>query len=332
MAFSKGKTIERKNKMKKLFTVTLCVLLTLSFLSITALAGGRYIEDPNTTNTFEATDDNGNIGYNFKDGGGAWANIMNPWGKSAFMVFDPGEGFVQSMIVTFKIEGYDGGAEGYRVMCGFGINGWSPSVWSLDADGDDNSNWEEIYGEKFYYYIVGDGYYQFIIDFRGAMDWFESENDWYIKDYLEGIDCIELGIFSPPDDTTMKLTIISVEETGDIYSFESVSRNIGTDKFFAQDLKSFLPLPNPEPPREPRYDENGEDEAAPPIVTGPGPAEPPDDTPTVPQETLPTPDATPPAASGDSDSAGMQWWVWLLIGGGAIGAVVIVVAVVKTKK
>jgi hypothetical protein len=253
---------------------------------------------------------------------------------------------VQSLIVTFKIEGYDGGADGYRLMGGFGINGWSPSVWSLDADGEDNANWEEIYGEKFYYFIDGDGYYQFIFDFRGAMDWFEGENDWYIKDYLEGIDCIELGIFSPPEDTTMRLTIIGIEDTADIFSFESVSRPLGSDKLFATDLDSLPPLPAPEPPREPRTDDDDTPvidpvtpiETLPPDETDPDDTNPGDTTGDTTGDTngdttgeADTGDAnTADSATGDTDG-GFPWWGWVLIAVGVAVVVVVIVIVLKKK-
>jgi hypothetical protein len=329
--------------MKKRLTVTLCMILTFAMLGITVLAG-VYVEDPNTPNTFAAEEGDDAIGFNFKDGGGAWANIMNPWGTSAFMVTIPGEGYVQSLIVTLKIEGYDGGADGYRLMGGFGINGWSPSVWSLDADGEDNANWEEIYGERFYYFIDKDGYYQFIFDFRGAMDWFEGENDWYIKDYLEGIDCIELGIFSPPEDTTMRLTIIGIEDTADIFSLESVSRPLGSDKLFATDLDSLPPLPAPEPPREPRIDDNDNPqidpvapiETLPPDETDPGDTDP-GDTPNVTDPGDTTGDATGDATANTADNAtddkddGFPWWGWVLIAVGVAGVAVVILIAVKKK-
>lgn len=299
--------------MKRLFTIALCALLAFSLLGITALAG-LYIEDPNTTNTFAANDDDGNIPYNFKGGGGAWVNIMNPWGKSAFMVMEPSSGFVQSMIITFMVQGYDGGADGYRMMVGFGINGFSPSIWSLDADGEDGGNWENIYGEKFDFYIDADGIYTIIADFRGAMDWFESENDWYIKEYLEGIDCIELGIFSPPEDTTMLITILDLEETDEIFTLAQISRPRGSNVHF-EPLPPDAVLPGP---------------VVPPVETTPDPT--PEPAPEATPAPTPAPAPAPESPSSEPERGGLDTWVWIVIGVGAVGIIATVVIVVVKKK
>jgi len=325
----------RKYLMKKFASLALILLLAVSLLVTPALATspGLYMEDPNTSNTFAATDADGDIGYNFKSGGGAWVNIMNPWGKSAYLIVEPGEGWVQSLIVTLKVEGYDGGAEGYRVMGGFGINGWSPSIWSLDADGEDNDNWEDVFGQKYYYYIDGDGYYQFIISFRHAMNYFEELNDWYIKDYLEGIDCIELGIFTPPDDTTMKVTIISLDETHNIFSFDSLSRPLGSGKFFADSVAAFPALPTPEPPHQPRIDvdeDGAEDGTAPedpaptdPPATDPPATDPPATTPPA-TDPPPPPATSPPAADNEGGNGWIIWMIVCLAAGGAVAAVIVI--------
>ncbi|MDR2559180.1 MAG: hypothetical protein LBC86_06525 [Oscillospiraceae bacterium] len=213
---------------------------------------GLYVLDPLNTNIFSAVEGDGFLDYNFKDSGGAWVNIMNPWGDSVFLVFEPGEGFVQSYIITFKVEGYDGGDEGYRTMCGFAINGFSPSLWSLDEGMDDGMNWEEVFGEKYNYIIDGDGVYQIIVSLRAAMDFFEEHNDWYIKDYLEAVDCIELGIYGVPEDTNMIVTILGIEESGDIFSFENIQRPLGSGAFFAASIDELPALPSAEPAREPR--------------------------------------------------------------------------------
>jgi len=324
--------------MKKSAFVILATILALSLLVTPALATapGLYMEDPNTSNTFAATSDDGHIGYNFKNDGGAWVNIMNPWGTSAYLIVEPGEGWVQSLIVTFKIEGYDGGSEGYRVMGGFGINGWSPSLWALGAEREDTLSWEEVFGQEYFYYIDGDGYYQFIISFRHAMDYFEEHNDWYIKDYLEGIDCIELGIFDPPQDTTMQLTIISLDETHNIFSFENLSRPFGSGKFFADSVTGFPAMPNPEPPHVPRID--GEEPGEEPGDETPAEPEPAEPAPTDPPATAPPPappPTDPPAnvpapAGGDDDSSG-NWWIWIVVCLAAGGVVAVILILMKKK-
>jgi hypothetical protein len=221
-------------------------------------AGGMYLPDPLNSNVFTAVEGDGFLDYNFKNSGGAWVNIMNPWGDSAFLVFEPSNGFVQSMIVIFSVEGYDGGSDGYRAMPGFAINGFSPSLWSLDEGMDDGLNWEEVFGGKYNFVIDGDGVYQMIISFRAAMDYFEEHNDWYIKDFVESIDCIELGIYGVPEGTTMKVTILGIEETADIFSFENIQRPLGSDAFFAASIDALPALPATEAPHEPRVGEDDE--------------------------------------------------------------------------
>jgi hypothetical protein len=315
-------------------TVAVSALLIVSLLAAPAFAAGMYIEDPNTANTFTAADGDGNISYNFKGDGGAWLNIMNPWGESAYMVIEPGQGFVQSLIVTFEVEGYDGGDDGYRVMAGFGINGWSPSVWALGAERDDTISWEEIFGEEYFYCIDGDGVYQLIISFRHAMDYFEEHNDWYIKDFLEGIDCLELGIFDPPQNTTMKVTILGLEETGDIFSLENISRPLGSGKFFAESVGDLPPLPPTEPPREPRIgEEDGNDGDGNNGGAESSPA--PSPTPEEPEDTTAGPDpgdAAPPASNGGNDDEGLDIWLWVIIGGGVVIVAVVLIVVLARKK
>ena len=312
--------------MKKLTALTLCVLFAVSLLAAPALAG-IYMRDPLNSDTFSADGADDTLKFNFKDGGGAWANIRNPYGDSAYVAVEPSEGVVQSMIVTFEITGYDGGDEGYRAMPGFGINGWSPSIWSLDAGGEDNDNWEEVFGEKYNFYIDGDGFYKMIVSFRAAMDWFESENDWYVKDFLEGVDCFELGVFNPPEDTAMRLRLVDLEESENIYSFENIQRPLGSDAFFSAD-GNFGPLPDPEPPRAPRIDEEDDDDEQPPEETPAAPEETP-----APEETssAPSPEQASPSPASSDDEGGLGWWLWLAIGGGAV-AVIIAVVVAKKKK
>ncbi|MCL2627333.1 MAG: hypothetical protein FWD44_01370 [Oscillospiraceae bacterium] len=299
--------------MKKLLTVTLCAILALSLFGITALASGLYMLDPNTPDSFAAEEDEGHIGYNFKGDGGAWVNINNPWGKSAYLITQPAEG-TQTIIVTFKVEGYDGGAEGYRVMGGFIANeAWQPQVWALSGEREDTTSWLEIFGEEYYFFIDGDGIYELPISFRHAMDWFENNDpDGWEMEYLDYIQVIELGIFDPPSDTTMVVTLLDLTDTPDVFTFDELSRPLGSDKFFH-------PLP-----------EGG---VEPPIATLPGPVETdPDDTdtPEPPAETAsPPPTQSPPSDDGGD---GMPWWIWLCIGGGALVVVVIVVIIISKKK
>jgi hypothetical protein len=222
---------------------------------MTLPATGAYLEDPFNSNIFSAADGDGFLNYNFKDSGGAWVNIMNPWGASAFLVFEPGANFVQSMIITFEVEDYDGGDEGFRAMCGFGINGFTPSVWALGDEREDTTGWEEIFGEEYFYYIDGDGVYQMIVSFRAAMDWQGAQNEDLHKDFVEGIDVIELGIFGPSESTSMKVTILGIEETADVFLFEDIGRPLGSDAFFAASVAELPPLPAPGPPHEPRTDD-----------------------------------------------------------------------------
>jgi hypothetical protein len=221
---------------------------------------GLYVFDPMNPNVFTGVEDDDYLNFNFKDSGGAWVNLRNPWGDSVYLVFEPGEGFVQSYIVTFEVEGYDGGGEGYRTMSGFAINGWSPSLWSLDEGMDDGANWEQVFGEKYYFMVDGDGFYQIIIPMRAAMDFFEDENDWYIKDYLEGVDCIELGFYGVPEETTMKVTIHDVKESGYIYAFADIGRPLGSSAFFAESIDALPALPAPGPPRVVRIGMEDEEE------------------------------------------------------------------------
>jgi len=301
--------------MKKILTVTLCVILAFSIFGLSALAsGGLYMQDPMTSDTFTSVEDDGYLDLVFKDGGGAWAYIMNPWNteNSVYLIVEPGEGYVQSLKVTFRVQGYDGGDEGYRVMGGFIANdSWHPSVWSLDADGEDGMNWEQIFGEKYYYYVDANGIYEIIISFRHAMDWYEENEDWEME-YVDMIRCIELGFFSPPEDTTMKVTIIDLEDTADIFTLEDISRPLGSDKFF-------IPM-----------DDDPPGEIEPPLITLPGPVEPDDEQtpePPTPEPPAPTPDAI--ASDGD----GTDLWVWLAIGGGiAVAAVVVIIIMLKKKK
>lgn len=225
---------------------------------------GLYMHDPLNPNVFTADEDDDYLNFNFKDSGGAWVNLMNPWGDSVFLVFEPGEGFVQSYVITFEVEGYDGGGEGYRTMCGFGINGWSPSLWSLDEGMDDGVNWEQVFGQQYNFFVDGDGVYQLIVSMRAAMDYFEEQNDWYIKDFLEGVDCIELGFYGVPEETTMKVTVHSVEESGYIYLFNDIERPLGSGAFFAESIDALPALPAPGPPRVVRIgmedDDDGDDD------------------------------------------------------------------------
>jgi len=340
--FPNNKFVFGGYEMRKLATLILVAVLALSLLVTPALATppGFYFEDPNTTNTFTAVEDDGNITYNFKGDGGAWVNIMNPWGTSSHMVLEPGEGWVQSLIVIFEIEGYDGGDEGYRVMGGFGINGWSPSLWALGAEREDTLSWEEVFGEEYYYYIDGDGVYQFVISFRHAMDYFEEHNDWYIKDFLEGIDCLELGIFDPPKDTTLSLTILDLIETHNIWSFENLSRPFGSGRLFADSVSALPAMPAVEPPHVPRtdaedeepVDEPGEDPApedpAPPETPAPTDPPPTDSPPTDPPAAPPP--AAPPASNDDDGSS--NWWIWMVICLAVGGFVAVIIVVMKAKK
>ena len=286
------------------------VLLALTLLVTPALGMGLYFEDPNTSNTFTADDDDDHITYNFKSDGGAWVNIMNPWGTSAYLVLEPGEGFVQSLIVTFEIEDYDGGADGYLLMGGFGINGFSPSLWALGSERPDNLSWETVFGEPYYYYIEGDGVYEFIISFRHAMDWFGEQDNGFEKPFIESIDCLELGIFDPPKDTTMKLTILGLEETGDIFTFDHISRPLGSDKFYTPASGGGAAIIDP------------------PSVDPTSPAA---ETPTDAPATDPPVTNPPPAGSNDADEDGGTWWIWMIACLGA-GAVVAVIFVVLKKK
>ncbi|MDR2546990.1 MAG: hypothetical protein LBC96_05690 [Lachnospiraceae bacterium] len=319
--------------MKKLVAYFLTLVLTISLVALPVFAEGLFVLDPFTSSTFSADEDDDYLDFNFKDSGGAWVNIMNPWGPSAFLIFEPSEGFVQSMIITFMVEGYDGGDEGFRTMCGFGINGWSPSLWSLDIGMDDGVNWEEVFGEPYNFVVDGDGVYRMIVSFRAAMDFFESENDWYIKDFLEGVDCIELGFYGIVEDSTTRITILGVEESGDIFSFDDIVRPLGTDVHFAASVDELPPLPTPEPPRASRFDESGElintgaeDDADEPEVE-PEPVVEPE--PEVEPEVIPEPmpEITPVDDSGD----GLGLWIWLIIIGILVVAVLLVIRMKKKR-
>jgi hypothetical protein len=248
--------------MKRLIALTVCVLLVLSLLSLPAFAGIFLMLDDNNKQPFTAADD-GNLGFNFKNSGGAWVNIMNQWGASAYIVIEPTAGAVQNVVVTFKVEGYDGGDEGYRAMPGFGINGFTPSVWSLDAGGSDNANWENVLGEKYDYIIDGDGVYQMIFPFRLAMTWVAVYYEWSddpdedaSAEFLDSIDGMEIGIFGPLPDTTLQITILDIEETAGLYNTPAeVMRPLGSGLFYGATEADLPPLP--------------------PSVNGPATAEPP---------------------------------------------------------
>ena len=334
--------------MKKFLSLALCLLFAVSLAALPASALS-LLRDPLNPDVFTAAEDDGNLNYNFKDSGGAWVNLMNPWGASVYIAITPSAESIQSFILTFEVSGYDGGEEGYRAMAGFGINGWSPSVWSLDADGADGANWEDIFGRKHYFVIDGDGYYRMIISFRAAMDWFEGENDWYIKDWLENVDCLELGIFGPGGDTAMAVRIVDLEESEDIFSFENVQRLPGSDSFFSA-TGDFGPLPDPEPPREPRIGEEGDNGDGDNGDSGdngdngdsgdgdsgdgdnrggedPGDSGEPDPTPAEPEASPPPP---PPPASDDSGGGG-NVWIWVVIGVVVVVAAAAGLVIVKKK-
>jgi hypothetical protein len=328
-------THKKEEKMKKWLYSATAALLAFSLFTIPAYADeGVFVLDPFGSTTFTANEDDEHLNFNFKDSGGAWANIMNPWGDSAYLIFMPSVGFVQSFVITFEVEGYDGGDEGYRTMCGFGINGWSPSVWSLDEGMDDGINWEQIFGRQHNFVIDGDGVYQMIVSLRAAMDYFEAENDWYIKDFLEGVDCIELGIYGVPEDSTMMVTILDIIETADIFSFDNIQRPLGSGLFFAATVDELPPLPTPEPPHVPRIGADGElinggngDDNA--VESEPEPEPEPEPAPAPEPVEMPTVEPIAPLDDSSSDG-GDTWWIWLA--GGVLAVGLAVLLIIKRKK
>ena len=221
--------------MKRLISFAVAAILALSLLTLPSFASGLLLmRDPMNSDTFSAVEDDGFLDYNFKSSGGAWVNIMNQWGESAYLIIEPGAGYVQSFIITFEVGGYDGGDEGYRAMPGMAINSFTPSVWGLGNEREDTTSWEEIFGEEYFFYIDGDGVYQMIVSFRAAMDWQEAQNEDLRKDFVESIDVLEIGIFDPAEGaTTMTVTILDLEESGSVFALEDIQRPLGSSAFFA---------------------------------------------------------------------------------------------------
>ncbi|MCL2637344.1 MAG: hypothetical protein FWD48_03145 [Oscillospiraceae bacterium] len=324
--------------MKKLISFATTVTLLFALVALFAINSTALftLPDLNGINSFTAVKDDGSHNFNFKDSGGAWVNIMNPWGDSAYIMIEPGDGFVQSMIVTFEISGYDGGDEGYRVMPGLAINSFTPSVWALGNERTDTTSWEEIFGEEYFYFIDGDGVYQMIVSFRAAMDWQESQNEDLRKDYVESIDVIELGIFYPEEDvTTMKVTILDLEETGSVYAFEDIQRQLGSAAFFADSVENLPVLPEPIPWAPPVDEDDGAEEASATEEAAPAPDA--DEAATGEEADEATPDAPDAAPTGattnnDSDSADGAFPIVIVIVGGVLVVIVVVALIIKGKK
>ncbi len=305
--------------MKKLIAAVLCVLLLSALLAVPAFAFPP-MRNPVNPDTYTTDGTEGTVGFNFKDSGGAWVNILNEWGSAIYMEFSPDEG-AQSFVLTFEVSGYDGGEEGYRAMPGFAVNGWGVQMWSLDIGGEDAVSWEEVYGEKFNYYINGDGFYQMLIPVRAAIvHTYAVEEDALLS--IDDIQVLELGIYGMAEDSTTKVRIVDLVESSAIVSFEEAQRAIDAVPLTEQPLPPAEPSPTPEEPSP-----TPEEPSPTPEEPSPTPEEPSEPSPAEPE--VPSPEA--PSPSPAESEGGTSIWVWAGIGA-AVLIVLVVVVVFATRK
>lgn len=147
------------------------------------------------------------------DAGEAWIKIWNQWNEASMFVIDEVNSDTKDIIISFDVEGCDGS---YQAMTGFGINGWSPSIWSEEE-------YVNAIGGVPTYIIDHDGAYEMIVPFNLFMQAVpiqdeETGADIY-KEYLESIDCLELCIRGISEDSTMVVTIKDVTQSSTAHSF-----------------------------------------------------------------------------------------------------------------
>lgn len=138
-----------------------------------------------------------------EDKGETWIKIANPFNE--YTIYSIGEisEDTKDIIICFDATDCDGS---YTARTGFGINDWTPSVWSAE-------DYEKIGGVP-EYVIDHDGSYQMTVPFAEFMKVtpFEDEEtgeDFY-KENLEKIDCLELCISGVTAESKMVVTITDV--------------------------------------------------------------------------------------------------------------------------
>lgn len=141
----------------------------------------------------------------------AWLKIWNQWNETSMFTIDEVNEDTKDIIISFDVEGCDGS---YQAKTGFGINGWTPSIWGA-ADYD-------VIGGVPTYTIDHDGSYEMIVPFYLFMQTtgFEDEDtgEEVYKEYLESVDCLELCIGGLSATSTMVVTINDVTQSSVAHS------------------------------------------------------------------------------------------------------------------
>lgn len=162
------------------------------------------------------------------DSGEAWIKIWNQWNESSMFTIDEVNADTKDIIISFEVEGCDGS---YPAKTGFGINNWSPSIWS-------DEDYVNSIGGVPSYTIDHDGAYEMIVPFNLFMQAVpavdeETGADVY-KEYLESVDCLELCISGISEDSTMVVTIKDVTQSSVAHSFAECELTGSTDNSAAE--------------------------------------------------------------------------------------------------
>lgn len=181
--------------MKKRITTIITAIAAASALTVSASAD--FITSRSTSPTVALADA-------YEDGE-AWIHMVNPYNESAMFTIEDVPADTKDVVVCFDISGCDGS---YQAFAGFGINGWTPSIWSEDE-------YVASIGALPTFIIDHDGSYEMIVPFnlflQTAVFTDEDTGEEMFKEYVEGIDCLELCIKDLSEDTTAVITITDIK-------------------------------------------------------------------------------------------------------------------------
>ncbi|MBD5103430.1 MAG: hypothetical protein HDT47_01000 [Ruminococcaceae bacterium] len=148
-----------------------------------------------------------------EDNGAAWIKVFNQWNETSMYTIMDIDDDTKDIIIKFEVENCDGS---YQAFAGFGINGWTPSVWNEET-------YRDAIGGIPNFTIDHDGEYELIVPFglfMAATPFADEETggETY-KEYLESIDGLELVISGISENTTTVVTVKDVIQSPVAHSF-----------------------------------------------------------------------------------------------------------------
>lgn len=186
------------------------IAATAAMLALTVTAGAEFLTPTGAPTSVSVNSED----FYDPTTGESWIKIWNQWNETSMFTIDKVDADTKDIIISFDVEGCDGS---YQAKTGFGINGWTPSIWTAD-------DYTNAIGGIPEYTIDHDGTYEMTVPFSLFMQSVPFEDpdtgEFVYKEYLESVDCLELCISGVSEDCAMVITINDVIQSPDAHTFE----------------------------------------------------------------------------------------------------------------